>query len=134
MTLTTCLLAFLSCSYSCSYSFLKAMAREGQERRTKHYQDVGDASSRAPTARNKQLTKRRRPSSYQEESSPKDSPPRGRTPESPDELECLKIKTPTVLTNREVVNYSKEHPMNMITLRSRTCYSSPKERGTDERF
>jgi hypothetical protein len=46
----------------------------------------------------------------------------------------LKIRTPTVLTNREVVNYSKEHPMNMITLRSRTCYSSPKERGTDERF
>jgi hypothetical protein len=110
------------------------MTREGQERCTKHHQDVGGASSHAPIARNKQLTKRRRSSSYQEESSPEDSPPRGRTPESPNALECLKIRTPTVLTNRKVVNYSKEDPMNLITLRIRTCYSSPKERATDERF
>jgi hypothetical protein len=133
-TLTTCLPAFLSCSYSCSYSFLKAMAHEGQERRTKHRQDVSGASSCAPTARNKHLAKRRRPNSYQEESSPEDSPPRVRTPESPDELECLKIRTPIILTNREVVNYSKEDPMNLITLRNMTCYSSPKEGGTNERF
>jgi hypothetical protein len=63
------------------------MAREGQERHTKHHQDVGGTSSCAPAARNKQLTKRRKPSSYQEESSLKDSPPRGGTPESPDKLE-----------------------------------------------
>jgi hypothetical protein len=92
------------------------MACEGQERCTKHRQDVSGASSRAPAARNKQLIKRRRPSSYQEESSPVDSPPRGGTPESPDELECLKIRTPTILTNQEVVNYSKEDLMNLITL------------------
>jgi hypothetical protein len=110
------------------------MAREGQERCTKHHQDVSGTSSRAPAARNKQLTKRRRPSSYQEETSPKDSPPRGRTPKSPDELKCLKIRTPTVLINQEVVNYSKEDPMNLITHKNRTCYNSPKERGTDERF
>jgi hypothetical protein len=46
----------------------------------------------------------------------------------------LKIRTPIVLTNQEVVNYSKEDPMNLITLRNRTCYSSPKGRGTDERL
>jgi hypothetical protein len=46
----------------------------------------------------------------------------------------LKIKTPTVLTNQEVVNYSKEDPINLITLWNMTCCSSPKERGTDERF
>jgi hypothetical protein len=46
----------------------------------------------------------------------------------------LKIKTPTVLTNWEVVKYSKEDPINLITLQNMTCYSSPKERGTDERF
>jgi hypothetical protein len=110
------------------------MAREGQERRTKHRQDVGGASSRAPATRNKQLTKRRRPSSYQVESSSEDSPPRGGTLGSPDELACLKIRTPTILTDREVVNYSKEDPMNLITLQNRTCYNSPKERDTDERF
>jgi hypothetical protein len=110
------------------------MAREGQERRTKHRQDVSGASSHAPATRNKQLTKRRRPSSYQEESSLEDSTPQGGTPDSPDELECLKIRTPTVLTNREVVNYSKEDPINLITLHNRSCYSSPKERGIDERF
>jgi hypothetical protein len=92
------------------------MTCEGQERHTKHHQDVGGASSCASAARNKQLIKRRRPSSYQEESSPEDSPPRCGTPESPDELECLKIRSPAVLTNREVVNYSKEDPMNLITL------------------
>jgi hypothetical protein len=71
------------------------MAREGQERRTKHRQDVGGASSRAPAARNKQLAKRRRPISYQEESYPEASPPRGGPPESPNEVECLKIEAPS---------------------------------------
>jgi hypothetical protein len=110
------------------------MAREGHERHTKHCQDVGGSSNCAPLARNKHLTKRRRPSSYKEESSPEDSPLRGGTPKSPDELECLKIMTPTILTNQEVVNYSKEDPMNLITLQNRTCYPSSKKRGTDERF
>jgi hypothetical protein len=39
-----------------------------------------------------------------------------------------------VHTNREIVNYSKEDPMNQITIRNKPCYSLPKERGTDERF
>jgi hypothetical protein len=32
------------------------------------------------------------------------------------------------------VNYNKEDPMNLITLRNHPCYNSPKERGTDKRF
>jgi hypothetical protein len=66
--------------------------------------------------------------------SPEDSPPRGGTPESPDELECLKIRPSITHTNWEVVNYSMEDPMNLITLRNMSCYNFPKERGTDERF
>jgi hypothetical protein len=73
------------------------MAREGHARRTKHRQDVGDSSSHAPIAMPKQLTKRRRPTSLREESSPEDSPPRGGTPKSPDEVECLKLRPPISL-------------------------------------
>jgi hypothetical protein len=68
------------------------MAREGHEHRTKHRQDVGGSSTHAPTAKNKQLAKRQRPSSLCEESSPEASPPRGGTPESPNEVDCLKMR------------------------------------------
>jgi hypothetical protein len=37
-------------------------------------------------------------------------------------------------TNWEVVNYNKEDPRNIVTLRDKPCYSSAKERGTDKRF
>jgi hypothetical protein len=75
----------MPCTHSCSV-FLKAMAR-GDERRSKHRQDVGDSSS-GPSAKSKKLAKRLRPSSYQEESSLEVSPPRGGIP---DETECLKM-------------------------------------------
>jgi hypothetical protein len=111
------------------------MAGEGQERCSKHCQEPGGSStSRAPTAHPKKLAKRARPSYLREESSLEDSPPRGGTPESPDELECLKLRSPFVHTNREVVNYNKEDPMNLITIYNKPSYSLPKERGTDERF
>jgi hypothetical protein len=111
------------------------MTGEGQERRSKHRQEAGgSSSSRAPTAHPKKLAKRARLRSIQEESSPEDSPSCGGTPESPTELECLKIHTPVIHTNQEVVNYCKEDPMNLITIRNKPCYSLPKERVTDERF
>jgi hypothetical protein len=111
------------------------MAGKGHERRSKNHQEAGGSSSSwAPTARPKKLAKRARPISLREESSPLDSPPHGGTPESPDELQCLKIHSPIVHTNREVLNYSKEDPMNLITIRNKPCYNLPKERGTDERF
>jgi hypothetical protein len=112
----TCFLAFLSYSYSYSYSFLKVMAREGHECRTKHRQDVGGSSTHALAARNKQLAKRWRPNSLREESSPEASPPRGDTPESLDEVECLKMRPPVIHTNRDIVNYSKEDPMTLMNL------------------
>jgi hypothetical protein len=115
-TLTTCFLAFLSCSYSCTYSFLKAMAR-GDEHHSKHRQDVS-ASSSGPSAKPKKLAKRPRPSSYQEKSSPEASPPRGGTP---DEMECLKLYSSEVHTNQEIMNYSKEDLMNLITIRNKPC-------------
>jgi hypothetical protein len=63
------------------------MAGEGQERCSKHCQEAGGSgSSRAPTALPKKLAKSVRPISLREESSPEGSPPRGGTPESPDEL------------------------------------------------
>jgi hypothetical protein len=37
-------------------------------------------------------------------------------------------------TNRDIVNYSKEDPMNVMHLCNKPCYSSSKERGTDETF
>jgi hypothetical protein len=111
------------------------MAREGQERRSKQRQETGgSSSSRAPTAHLKKLAKRARPGSLREESSPEDSPPRGGTPEYLDELECLKIRSLVIHTNREVVNYIKEDPMNLITLCNKHCYNFSKERGIDERL
>jgi hypothetical protein len=116
-------------------SFLKAMGGECHERRSKQCQETGDSSSsRAPTAHPKKLAKRARPNSHRGESSPEDSPPCCGTLESPDELECLKIRSSVVHTNWEVVNYSKEDPMNLITIHRKPCYSLPNERGIDERF
>jgi hypothetical protein len=110
------------------------MAHEGHEHRTKHRQDVGGSSTHAPTAKNKQLAKRQRPSSLCEESSPEASPPRGGTPESPDEVDCLKMRPLVIHSNRDIVNYNKEDPMTLMNLRNQSCYNSAKERGTDERF
>jgi hypothetical protein len=118
----------MSCTHSCSV-FLKAMAR-GDERRSKHHQDVGVSSS-GPSAKPKKLANRPRPSSYQEESSPEVSPPRGGTP---DEMECLKMHSSEIHTTREIVNYSKEDPLNVVHLCNKACYNLVKERGTDERF
>jgi hypothetical protein len=84
-----------------------------------------------PSTKPKKLAKRSRSSSYQEESSPEVSPPRGGTP---DETECLRMHSPEIHINREIMNYSKQDPMNMMHLRNKPCYSSSKERGTDERF
>jgi hypothetical protein len=105
------------------------MAR-GDEHRSKHCQDVG-ASSCGPSVKPKKLAKRPRPSSYQEESSPEVSPPRGGTP---DETECLKMYSPEIHTTRETVNYSKEDPLNVVQLCNKSCYNLVMERGTDERF
>jgi hypothetical protein len=111
------------------------MACEGHERCSNQRQEVGGSgSSRAPSTHPKKLAKRARPASLREESSPEDSPPCGGTPESPDALECLKIRPPIVYTNREEVNYSKEDPMNLITFHNRPCYNAHKEKGTNERF
>jgi hypothetical protein len=46
----------------------------------------------------------------------------------------LKIRSPVAHTNQEVVNYSKEDPMNLVNLRNKPYCNFPKERGTDERF
>jgi hypothetical protein len=92
------------------------MAHEGHERHTKHHQDIGGSSTHAPAARNKELAKRRRPSSLREESSREVSPLRGGTLESPDEVECLKMRPPVIHTNRDIVNYSKEDPMTLMNL------------------
>jgi hypothetical protein len=105
------------------------MAR-GDERRSKHHQDV-DASSSGPSTKPKKFAKRPRPSNYQEESSPEVSPPRGGTP---DETECLKMYSPKIYTTREIMNYSKEDPLNVVHLRNKACYNLIKERGTDERL
>jgi hypothetical protein len=121
----------MPCSHSCSLFFLEGMAHEDQERCTKHHQDVSGSSSHAPVAKSKKLAKRPRPSSYQEESFPEASPPHGGTP---DETECLKMYSPEVHTNQEIVNYSKEDLLNVMHLCNKPCYSLLKERGTDERF
>jgi hypothetical protein len=117
----------MSFTHSCSV-FLKAMTH-GDERRSKHHQDVGVSSS-GPSSKLKKLAKRPRPNSYQE-SSPEVSPPRGGTP---DETECLRIYSLEIHTDREIVNYNKEDPMNVIHLCNKPWYNSSKERGTDERF
>jgi hypothetical protein len=60
-------------SLSSLTSFLKVMMREAHEQRTKHREAVGaSSSSQTPLAYPKQLTKRRRPSTLCEESSPED--------------------------------------------------------------
>jgi hypothetical protein len=105
------------------------MAR-GDEHRSKHYQDVG-ASSSGPSAKPKKLAKRPRPGSYQEEPSPEVSPPHGGTP---NEMECLKMYSLEIHTTREIVNYSKEDPLNVVHLLNKACYNLVMERGTDERF
>jgi hypothetical protein len=118
----------MPCTHSCLV-FLKEMAR-GDECRSKHRQDVG-ASSSGFSTKLKKLARRPWPSSYQEESSPMVSPPHGGTP---DETECLRMHSPKIHTNREIVNYSKEDLMNVMHLCYKPYYSSSKERGTDERF
>jgi hypothetical protein len=125
---TSCFLALMPCTHSCSM-FLKEMTR-GDERHSKHRQDVG-ASSSGPSVRPKKLAKRPRPSSYQEESSPEVSPPRGSTP---DETECLKMHSPKIHTTREIMNYNKEDSLNAVHLCSKACYNLVKEWGTDDRF
>jgi hypothetical protein len=103
----------------------------GDERHSKHHQDVS-ASSAGPSVKTKKLAKRKRP--MPRDSSSEDSPHSASTSESPNEMELLKMHSPEVHTNREIVNYSKEDPMNMMHLRNKPCYNSSKERGTDERF
>jgi hypothetical protein len=102
--------------------FLKAMAH-GDERHSKHHLDVG-ASSSGPSAKPKKLAKRPRPSSYQEESSPEVSPPRGGTP---DEMECLKMYSLEIHTMWEIVNYSKEDSLNVVHLHNKAGYNLVKE-------
>jgi hypothetical protein len=36
--------------------------------------------------------------------------------------------------HKEIVNYSKEDPLNVVHLRKKACYNLVKERGTDEGF
>jgi hypothetical protein len=103
------------------YFFLKVMMREAHQRRTKHREVAGaSGSSRAPSAQ---------PNNLHEDSFPEDSAPRGATPSTPNELECLKMRSPEVFTNRVMVNYNK-----VVELRQKACYTKPKEKGTDERF
>jgi hypothetical protein len=109
--------------------FLKEMAC-GDERRSKHRLDV-DGSSSGLSTKPKKLVKRSRPNSYQEESSPEVSPTHGGTP---DETECLMMHSLVIHTNQEIVNYNKEDLMNLMHLHNKPCYSSSKERCTDERF
>jgi hypothetical protein len=111
------------------------MSLKGHERRSKYRQEAGGSnSSQGPSAQPKTLARHHHPSTLREESSPEDSPPHGGTPDSPEEFECLKIRPLVAHTNWEVVNYNKEDPRNIVTLRDKPCYSSAKERGTDKRF
>jgi hypothetical protein len=100
------------------------MARDGHEQCSKHREEAGaSSSSRDPTVQPKKLAKRPRPSTLREESSLEDSLSRGGTPDSPDEFECLKIKALVDHMNWEVVNYNKEDPRNIVTLREKACYN-----------
>jgi hypothetical protein len=111
------------------------MMCEGHERLSKHHEAAGaSSSSQAPIAQPKKLAKRACPLSLREESSPEDSPPRGATPNSPEEFECMTMRAPVAYTNRKVVNYNKVDPRNIVTLHQKACYNSPKERGNDECF
>jgi hypothetical protein len=49
-------------------------------------------------------------------------------------MKCIKMHSPEIHTMREIVNYNKEDPLNMMHLRSKACYNLIKERDTDERF
>jgi hypothetical protein len=42
--------------------------------------------------------------------------------------------SPEIHTTREIVNYSKKDPLNVVHLHNKPCYNLVKERGTDERF
>jgi hypothetical protein len=44
----------------------------------------------------------------------------------------LKIRAPDYHINREEVDYNKEDPRNIITLRDRSFYKHGKERGMNE--
>jgi hypothetical protein len=44
------------------------------------------------------------------------------------------MRTPIAHTNREVINYKKVDPRNIVTLCQKACYNSSKESSTDERF
>jgi hypothetical protein len=103
------------------------MAR-GDECRLKHHQSVLSQVVPLPSPRN--LPRDPDPAVIRRSPHLR-PPPRGGTP---DEMECLKTYPPVIHTNREIVNYSKEDPMNVMHLRNKPCYSSSKERGTDERF
>jgi hypothetical protein len=94
------------------------MTREGHERRPKHCKaSSASRSSWAPVAYPKKLAKRKWSISLRENSTPEDSPPRGATPDSPEEFECLKIRALIAHTNREEVNYNKVDPRNAVTFR-----------------
>jgi hypothetical protein len=60
--------------------------------------------------------------------------PGGVLPRGLSTLWCLKMHSPEIHTTREIVNYSKEDPLNVVHLHSKACYNLVKERGTDERF
>jgi hypothetical protein len=93
------------------------MERQGHEKQSKHREAVGTSGlSRAPTAHSKSLVKRLRC-----------SPPRDAIPPTPDEYESLKMRTPEVHTNREVVNYNKMDSTNIVKLCEIPCYNSSKE-------
>jgi hypothetical protein len=49
-------------------------------------------------------------------------------------MQCLKMYSLEIHTTREIVNYSKEDPLNVVHLCNKACYNLVKERGTDERF
>jgi hypothetical protein len=42
--------------------------------------------------------------------------------------------SPEIHTMQEIVNYSKEDPLNVVHLCNKACYNLVKERVTDERF
>jgi hypothetical protein len=42
--------------------------------------------------------------------------------------------SPEIHTIREIMNYNKEDPLNMVHLRNKACYNLVKERDTNERF
>jgi hypothetical protein len=44
------------------------------------------------------------------------------------------MHSPEIHTSREIVNYSKKDPLNVVHLYSKACYNLVKEWGTDERF